>query len=92
MILSAVPALQQLADGLDVNGLLAVVRDKPRIYEAIFTEKAFSPFTWSYEDFMENFVAQYSEQGSRKHQAEVNCHKAFMDAMEQAFNDREFCR
>ena len=39
---------------------------------------------------MENFIAQYSEQGSHKHQAEVDCHKAFMDAMEEAFNDCEF--
>ena len=35
---------------------------------------------------MENVHAQYSEQGTIKHEAEINCHKAFMDAMEEVFN------
>lgn len=87
VILHATPALQQLVDGIALNGLLDAIREKPKIYEVIFTKKANSLFTWSYEDFMENFEAEYSEQGSIKHAAEVNCHKAFMDAMEEAFND-----
>ncbi len=56
----------------------------------IFTRMAVNPFTWSYEDFMENFHAQYSEQVSIKHAAEVNCHKAFVDAIEEVFNDGEY--
>lgn len=86
VVLNAVPALQQLADGLALNGLLKLMREKPSIYEVVFTQKGSSMFKWSYEDLMDSFQAEYSEQGSLKHLPEVNCHKAFVDAMEEIFN------
>ena len=45
-----------------------------------------SLFIWSYEDFLDGLRADYSDQGSIRHMAEVDCHKAFMDDMEEIFN------
>ena len=49
-----------------------------------------SLFIWSYEDFLDGLRADYSDQGSIGHMAEVDCHKAFMDAMEEIFNTGKY--
>ena len=79
VILHAAPALRHLSDGITMNGLM--------IYEAIFIKKMDSLFTWSYEDFLVELKADYSGKGSIKHAAGIDCHKAFMDVMEEVFND-----
>ena len=87
VILHAAPALRHLSDGIAMNGLLDAIRKKPMIYEAIVTKKMDSLFTWSYEDFLDELKADYSKKGSMKHAAEIDCHKAFMDVMEEVCND-----
>ena len=89
-MLASAHALQQLTNGLAQNGLLKAMWEKPDVYEAIFTGKASILFKWSYDDFIENSTPRYSEPGSIKHHAEVDCHKAFLDAMELVFHDGEY--
>ena len=67
----AIPALQQLSDGIALNGLLDAIRAKPVTYEALFTKKMDSLFIWSYEDFLDGLRADYSDQGSIRHMAEL---------------------
>ena len=66
------------------------IRAKPVTYEALFTKKMDSLFIWSYEDFLDGLRADYSDQGSIRHMAEVDCHKAFMDAMEELFSTGKY--
>ena len=87
MILHGAPAFRHHSDGIAMNGLLDAIRKKPMIYEAIVTKKMDSLFTWSYEDFLDELKADYSKKGSMKHAAEIDCHKAFMDVMEEVCND-----
>ena len=90
VILPASPAIQQLTDGIALFGILSAARAKPALYELLFTASKDTVFKWSFEDFMEEFQANYSEVGSIKHTAEVDCHKAFIDAMEEIFHNGKY--
>ena len=91
VILPASPAIQQLTDGISLFGILSAAREKPALYEVLFTANKDTVFKWSFEDFQEEFQANYSDVGSIKHTAEIDCHKAFIDAMEEIFHNGKYC-
>lgn len=90
VILPASPAIQQLSDGIAMFGILAAAHKKPALYEVLFTASKDKVFKWSFEDFLDEFQANYSDIGSIKHTAEVDCHKAFIDAMEEIFHSGKY--
>ena len=74
-----------MTSGLSTNGILSVALEKPSEYRMLFTKG--NAFDWSFQEFSDEVIAEYSDQGSTKYGLDVNCHKAFLDAVEEAIND-----
>jgi len=76
------PAIYQLADGLDVRGLLKIIRDNPSYYEEYFVDH---PNNLTLNRFCEEIQPQFSDTGSNKLTNEECVFKLFSDYIESCF-------
>ena len=78
------PALAQLADGLDVRGLINLVKKNPIGFAEMFIKK---DEDITVERFLEEVQPSFSEKGSNKFSTEESIFKLFCDYIEQCFYD-----
>ena len=74
------PALQQLADGINVNGFLSPIRKNPDQFKpcSINSSKRFT-----FDDLMDLIEPNFSPKGANKYQPELNVYYYFTDTLEE---------
>lgn len=82
-----IPALQQMKEGLNVNGLLDEIQANPNAFKVMFVK---SNEELTIESFNSLFKMSFSEQGSNKRQSETNVSKFLEDFIETCFHDGKF--
>ena len=80
---SAMPSLQQLVEGLEIYGLLDVIRSQPDVLRYAFTPN--KDLDWVFETLENDMSPLYSNDGSSQKSLEINSFKALTDAMEQMY-------
>ena len=73
------PALHHLTSGLDIHGLLAVIRNNETAFEECFVKRNRKLVV---EDLLGIISTEFSENGSNKFEKEVDIYKYFIDFLE----------
>ena len=74
------PALQQLADGINMNGFLSQIRENPDQFKPCFIN---SSKRLTFDDLMDLIEPNFSPKGTKKYQLELDVYKYFTDALEE---------
>lgn len=82
-----IPSIQQLSEGLDVNGLIYILKKNGNQFSRFFVKK---DGQLSEDSFLQLMEPLFSEPGSNKHTCEINTYKFFTDFVEDMFNNGEF--
>ena len=80
--------MDQLISGLQLHGLLDVVRSNPQDWKPIFTPGEY--FSIELNEFLDNIKVSYSELGSNDYDKELNIYKAFSDCVQAMAHDRKY--
>jgi len=79
-------ALTQIANGLEVRGIIDLIRKNPKGYKDLFL---LSKEDLSIERFFEELNPEFSDKGSNKFPLEETTYKHFCDFVEKCFYDGE---
>ena len=74
------PALQQLADGININGFLSQIRGNPDQFKPCFIN---SSKRLTFDDLMDLIEPNFSPKGTNKYQLELDVYKDFTDTLEE---------
>ena len=74
------PALQQLADGININGFLSQIRDNPDQFKPCFI---YSSKRLTFDDLMDLIEPNVSPKETNKYQLEIDVYKYFTDTLEE---------
>ena len=83
-----IPAIQQLKDGLNVDGLVETILKNPAKFKKFFVIS--SAIKLDEDAFLSLLRPIYSERGSNKYSVHINIFKYFTDFVEDTFNKGEF--
>ena len=76
-----IPALQQLMDGINLNGYFNYMKKNPVSFQKYYLNNQAD----TYEDILSLFQAHFSDEGSNKHEKEIGIYKLFTDFIETCF-------
>ena len=81
----AIPCLQQMVEGLELYGLLDIIRANADVFRVVFCPNKW--LDWTFEKLEELFVPVYSTDGSSSKVLEINSFKALIDAVEICYEE-----
>ena len=82
------PGLSQLAEGMNVDGLLEEIRKHPNHFQSLFVCDPSKKL--SSETFLELCIGVFSEEGSNKKLQEIDIFKLFCDFVEYIYHSGNF--
>ena len=68
-----IPELQQLRDGINLDGFLNYIKKNPVSFQKYYLNNQ----AHTYEDILSLFQAHFSDEGSNKHEKEIDIYKHF---------------
>ena len=84
-VVECIPYLQQLVEGLNLYGLLEIVRSNSVVFKYVFCKNKL--MEWTFDKLDELFVPNYGSDGSTRKSNEINTFKAFMDLLEYSYEE-----
>lgn len=80
--------LNEVIAGLSCYNLISVMREQPLLFEHVFCIS--KDFQWKLDSFVSCLRPQFGELGSNKRTSEVATYKAFLDFVEECFEDGKY--
>ena len=80
-----IPSMQQIVDGLELYGLLKLIRENENIFYYAFCPN--DELNWTFDKVEELLVPIYSNAGSSKKAQEINTFKALVECLESCYEE-----